>query len=114
MTLDEMIIDFCKRNKNDYGPEHIKIAMKNNFSYSDEYGFIIFAINQDECQGLFAYVIPGSPPNIFHSYMELMERVARKYNCRKIQFITLRPKAFKKILKDYSPTKAVVYEKRLV
>lgn len=111
MTLDEMLVDFCKRAKTDYTPENVKICMENNHHILTEDGFMVFNIVQDEAHVLFCYVVPGKK-DTFKNFVYFIEAFAKMNGCRKVKFATKRDKAFSRVLKDYKPY-AILYEKEL-
>ena len=112
MTLDEMIVDFCKRSETDYTPEKVKETMKSCYSISTEKGFMVFDIVQDECHCFFCYVLPGQS-GAFKDFVKAVEVFAKVNGCKKAKFITRRDKAFARVMKDYSQC-AVMFEKGLI
>lgn len=112
MTLDEMIIDFCKRAETDYTPDHVKKMMESNYYITTDEGFIVFNFVQDEVHCFFCYVVPGSP-NVFKEFVKTLEVLGKAKGCRKAKFITRRDKAFARVMKDYKPC-AIMFEKELL
>jgi hypothetical protein len=112
MTLDEMIIDFCKRAETDYTPEHVKEMMANNYYIANKDGFIVFNTLLDECHCFFCYVVPGAKDS-FRSFVTAVEVFAKANGCKKTKFITRRYKGFARLMKDYTPC-AVMFEKGLI
>lgn len=112
MDIDTMLVDFCKRAKTDYTPEHIKSIMNGNYTIMSEDGFMVFNFVLDEAQVFFCYVVPGRP-NTFHEFVKTIELLAKSKGCKKVKFVTKRDKAFARALPDYKPC-AVMFEKGLI